>query len=370
MRIGYDGSAIGPRPSGVGHYAASLLDALLTQFPSSQFLFLSHRARHESAGANLVLTQKRSFAVKELWMQAWLPHILARHNPDLCHFTNSVVPLCFRRPYVVTVHDLSLIRHPEWHPRWRRLWMGNILRPSVVRASRIICDAESTRRDILEWAPVDPARVQVIPLAARASFFGARSEGEKAAIREKYALFRPFILYVGNIEPRKNLSRLLEAFGRLNPPGIDLVLVGRRAWDWREALGESGNRGARGKVRTLGYVSEQDLSALYQSARAFVYPSLMEGFGLPVLEAMASGTPVLASNVEPLASLVGDAGRLVRPDCTREWQLALVEAIEDRRMCAVLGARGRARAEQYSWDRVARETMSCYEAALSQPIPQ
>ncbi len=367
MRIGYDASSAGPRPSGVGHYAVSLLDALRTQFPSHQFLFLSHRGRSGLSGENLILTQRRFFPIKELWMQAWLPRILARENPDICHFTNGVAPLHMGRPYVVTVHDLSLVRHPEWHPRSRRIWMGNILRPSVIRSSGIICDAEVTRRDVLEWVPVDPSRVWVVPLAARGAFLGVRSEREKKAIRGKYGLARPFLLYVGNIEPRKNLSRLLEAFCGLNRAGIDLVLVGRRAWYWKAALGETVRQETCGRVHILDYVHDRDLPALYQSALAFVYPSLMEGFGLPVLEAMVSGIPVLASKVEPLVSLVGDAGWLVRPESTCEWQSALDEAIGNADMRAALAACGRERAKRYSWDRAARETMKCYEEVLSRP---
>jgi glycosyltransferase involved in cell wall biosynthesis len=367
MRIGYDASSIRRCRSGVGHYAASLLDALRSIFPDRQFLLLSHLAQTGFAGVNLLPTQSRSFPIKEIWMQLWLPRILERLRPDICHFTNSVAPLRIRVPYVVTVHDLSLIMHPEWHPWSRRIWMRRILRPSIMRASGILCDSEATMRDLFAWANVDASRSWVVPLAARESYFEARSQSDKDEIRKKYRLPRPFLLYVGNIEPRKNLPGLLEAFGKLNPPGIDLALAGRRAWQSKPVLRKASKLVAEGRVHMLDYVPEDDLPALYQSALAFVYPSLMEGFGLPVLEAMASGLPVIASDVEPLKSLVSDAGWLARPGIAQDWHAALTEAIRDSGKRVILAARGRERATLYSWEQAAKETMRCYEQVLSRP---
>jgi glycosyltransferase involved in cell wall biosynthesis len=367
MRIGYDASAIRRYRSGVGHYAASLLDALRSLYPERQFLLFSHLAQTGFAGANLLHTQRHSFPIKEIWMQLWLPRILAHFHPDICHFTNSVAPLKIQMPYVVSVHDLSLIKHPEWHPWSRRIWMRNILRPSIMRASGILCDSEATMRDLFGWLNVDPARSWVVPLAARASFFAPQSQRDRDAVRKKYRLRRPFLLYVGNIEPRKNLSELLEAFGSLNPPGIDLVFAGRRAWQSKPVLRKARKLVAQGRVHLLDYVPEEDLPALYQSALAFVYPSFMEGFGLPVLEAMASGLAVVVSDVEPLKSLVTDAGLLVRTGIVGEWQAALAEVIGDMEKRVMLAARGRERATLYSWEQAAKRTMQCYEQILARP---
>jgi glycosyltransferase involved in cell wall biosynthesis len=367
MRIGYEASSIRRYRSGVGHYAASLLDALCSLFPDRQFLLLSHLTRTSFSRPNALPTQSRSFPVKEIWMQFLLPGILARLQPDLCHFTNSIAPLKIQVPYVVTVHDLSLIRHPQWHPWSRRIWMKHFLRPSIMRAAGVLCDSEATRRDLSEWLNVDAKRSWVVHLAARESFFAARSQKDKDRIREKYRLQRPYLLYVGNIEPRKNLSLLLEAFDRLNRPGTDLVLAGRRAWQSKPVLRKARRLAAAGRVHLLDYVAEDDLPALYQAAVALAYPSFMEGFGLPVLEAMASGLPVIVSDIEPLRSLVADAGWLVRPATVQDWQAALGEAVGDARRCMLLGARGKERAALYSWEQTARETMRCYELVLSMP---
>lgn len=297
-------------------------------------------------------------------MQLWLPRLLERLHPDVCHFTNSIAPLKIEVPYLLTVHDLSLIRHPGWHPWSRRIWMRNILRPSIMRASGIICDSEATMKDLLAWVKVDASSTWVVPLAVGEAYFTIRSHRDKDEIRQRYRLKRPFFLYVGNIEPRKNLAGLLDAFASLSPPGIDLVLAGRRAWKSRPVLRKARELVAAGRVRMLDYVPEDDLPALYQSALAFVYPSLMEGFGLPVLEAMAAGLPVIVSDVEPLKSLAPDAGWFVRPGDTRDLQAALSEAIRDSDKRAVLSARGKEKANVYSWERTAKETMRCYEAVL------
>ncbi len=364
MKIGYDASPIRRQVSGVGHYASSLLEALLARYPDCQFLLLSHLAPYGLRNASLIPTQKRGFALKEIWMQLWLPHILKRHQPDVCHFTNSIAPLRMRMPYVVTVHDLGLMKHPEWHPRTRRIWMRRIIRPSLMRASQILCDSRITRKGILEWLHVCESRVRVVPLAARKAFFAVHSEADRAAVRARYGLVRPFVLYVGNIEPRKNLPTLLDAFSSLNPPGIDLVLAGRRAWLWKNTMRAALPLMRRGSLHFLDYVSEENLPALYQSALAFAYPSLLEGFGLPVLEAMASGVPVLASGIDPLIQLVGDAGWIVAPDKTEEWREALAEAIGDKAKRDRFTACAREVAKLYSWDRAAQQTMECYEEAL------
>ncbi len=363
MLIGYDASSIRGRLSGVGYYAASLLEALSAQYPQRRFLVLSHLTHPGRHASNVIPAQTRSFPIKEIWMQFCLPGIIARYRPEICHFTNTVAPVGLRTPYVVTVHDLSLIRHPEWHPRSRRIWMRRILRLSIRRASGILCDSEATRKDLADWLHPAELNARVVPLAARRSFFATCSEKEKEAVRKRYGLDRPFLLFVGNIEPRKNLPRLLAAYRRLRPPEVDLVLAGKRAWLWKETLRQVQSSEFHGRVHLVDYVKEADLPALYQSAEAFVYPSLMEGFGLPVLEAMASGLPVLVSRVEPLVSLVGDAGLLVRPDSVGEWADALTEVIRDKEKGKALAARGKERAGLYSWEAAARETMRCYEEA-------
>ena len=365
MRIGFDASPLREHQSGVGHYAASLLDALSTEFPDREYLVLSHLPDYVPRAVNLIRTQKLAFPIKEIWMQAWVPRILAQYHPDLCHFTNSIAPLRIRVPYAVTVHDLSLIRHPEWHPWTRRIWMRRLIRPAILGARVVLCDSEATRADLSAWLPLPPSRLCVVPLGARKIFTKVCSAAQKEAVLQKYRLARPFFFYLGNIEPRKNLLLLLEAFGQANLNQVDLVLAGRRAWLWKDVVRSRDRLRIQSRVRLLDYVVEDDLPALMQAALAFIYPSRMEGFGLPVLEAMTSGAAVVVARIEPLTSLVGDAGWIAGVDDVDQWRIALEEASRDEEKRVVLAARGQERARPYTWEAAARATMRCYERALS-----
>jgi alpha-1,3-rhamnosyl/mannosyltransferase len=243
--------------------------------------------------------------------------------------------------------------------------MRRILRPSVLGARGVLCDSEATRKDLLSWVRIDSSMVWVVSLGARSIFRQDCSEERKAAICRKYGISKRFFLYVGNIEPRKNIPILLGAFNGSTFDEFELVLVGRRAWLWRTVVREIRRRKMQERVRLLDYVPDEDLPALYQSAHAFVYPSRMEGFGLPVLEAMASGLPVIASRVEPIQSLVGDTGWLADPDDAREWREAMEQAAQDGRQRLALAARAKERAEPYTWERTALETAHCYGEALA-----
>ena len=364
MRIGIDASPLRRYRSGVGHYAASLIEELARLYPDCEYLLLSHLTDMCIDRANLIRTQKHLFPIKEIWMQLWLPRILDRFRPDLCHFTNAIAPLRASTPYVVTIHDLSLILHPEWHPLSRRIWMRRLLRPSALRARGVLCDSEATRRDLLSWVNIDSSKVRVVPLGARSIFNQTCSEERKAAVRRKHGITKEFFLYLGNIEPRKNLPLLLKAFKKSELAEYELVLAGRRAWLWRDVLREISRLRLEARVRILDYLPEEELPALYQSARAFAYPSRMEGFGLPVLEAMASGVPVIVSRIEPLVSLVGDAGWLADPNDESEWQNALTEAARDQKRRKALAERARERAAPYTWESTARATMRFYEQVL------
>jgi alpha-1,3-rhamnosyl/mannosyltransferase len=365
MRIGFDASPLRKYQSGVGHYAASLLGALSTEFPEREYLVLSHLPDYVPRAVNLIRTQKLPFPIKEIWMQAWVPRILAHYQPDLCHFTNSVAPLRAQVPYVVTVHDLSLIRHPEWHPWTRRIWMRRLIRPAILGARVVLCDSEATRADLRAWLHLPSSRLCVVPLGARRIFNRVCSQEQKEAVLQKHRLTSPFFFYLGNIEPRKNLPLLLEAFGQSNLNQVDLVLAGRRAWLWKDVARSLGTLRIQSRVRFLDYVEDDDLPALLQTALAFVYPSRMEGFGLPVLEAMTSGAAVVVARIEPLTSLVGDAGWTADVDDPQQWRSALEEAWRDKEKRVVLAARGQERARQYTWEAAARATMRCYEGALS-----
>ena len=243
-----------------------------------------------------------------------------------------MTPLRWEGPYVLTIHDLSVLHYPQWHPPSRRLILGNLLERSVRKADLVLCVSSTVKEDIVERLGVSPSRVRVTPLTPAQHFKPALPE-QVSAVRKKYQLPSQYVLYVGNIEPRKNLTRLVLAWESVCSAGsceIPLVLVGRRAWLYRETLRVIRASRQTRRIHLTGYVAEEDLPALYSGARLLAYPSLFEGFGLPVLEAMACGIPVLASDIKPLREVAEGAALLVDPTDPRALGEALRTLVEER----------------------------------------
>jgi alpha-1,3-rhamnosyl/mannosyltransferase len=243
------------------------------------------------------------------------------------------------------------------------------VRATVRRAAHVIAPSEYTRRDLIETYKLDPARVTAIPLAASSHFRPVTDVLELERVRRRYGITREYVLAVGSIQPRKNLSRLVRAYsglrrerGRSNLP--QLVLVGKRAWLYGETLKAVEEEGVGDSVVLTGYVSEGDLPALYTGALCFAYPSYYEGFGLPPLEAMRCGTAVLTGNRTSLPEVVGDAGLLVDPFDTGDIARALARLIEDPALRAELGARGLERASAFDWRDTARMTLQVYRRVI------
>lgn len=301
----------------------------------------------------------------------WVERLAMRGPVDVFHHTSVLrVPLNSARRHIVTIYDLSTRLFPDAHlavniAAWERVFTF-----ARERADLVIADSESARNDAIEHLGLSPDRVRAIPLAARASLL-RESPATKADAEARLARFGlapgvRFVLAVGTLEPRKNLPRLIEAFARLmagnsNHKDALLVLTGsvnRGAAAIEEAL-KRHNLGEERVVRT-GYVSDAELAALYQGCACFAYPSLYEGFGLPVLEAMALGAPVVTSNVSSLPEVAGDAALLVDPSDVDALAHALERVLSDDALAADLRSRGRLRAAQFSWERCADEHVRLY----------
>jgi glycosyltransferase involved in cell wall biosynthesis len=261
---------------------------------------------------------------------------------------------------VVTVHDLAFRLHPQAYPPAWRLMHRAGFRRAVREAAAIIAVSRSTASDVARLGGVDEASIRVVPLA------GSLSVGEEdpAAALDRLRVPRPYALFVGTLEPRKNLVRLIRAYQRIAPrvPHA-LVLAGPMGWRSEPIRRELALPGA-GSIVVTGRVSEADLDALYRGADAFAYPSLYEGFGLPVLDAMARGIPVITSNTSSLPELAGDAAVQVTPGSTGAIATALERVLTDSTERSRLSSAGRDRAEAYTWERTARETIEVYEEAL------
>jgi glycosyltransferase involved in cell wall biosynthesis len=363
MRIGIEISSIATRRTGVGHYIARLLRALLDRKDGQEYQLFSHASidRDDPCLRGAGVVEAHFESSRWVWMQTSLPRALAQARVDICHFTNSLAPLWQPAPGVVVIHDASIFLLPHLHPVLRRVGRSSLV-PAVARRSRaVVTVSETARADLVEVLRIPPEKVHVVYGAAPPEFGPVRDRSVLAAVREKYALPDGFVLSVGTLEPRKNLARLVRAHGRLRRDGFphELVFVGPRGWHMRE-LEEEATAQPNG-VRMLGYVPTEDLPPLYSLASAFAYPSIYEGFGLPAVEAMACGAPVIAGNRGALPEVCGDAALLVDPTSEAGLTDGLRQLLDDQALEQRLRARGFERAGKFSWARSAERMVRVYE---------
>jgi glycosyltransferase involved in cell wall biosynthesis len=295
-----------------------------------------------------------------LWdLLGWPPLPAALASCDLVHATNpsAVPPARPAQRLVVTVHDLAFEHFPEAFPgRWRWLYRAGV-RAAAHRADAILVPSTATATDLAARSDVDPSRVVVTPLAP-STHVGTIDPAETL---EQLGVRRPYALFVGTLEPRKNVARLIRAFRRVAPDlPHTLVLAGPPGWKVQGIVAEMAD--PAGRIAHTGVVSPEQLDALYRAADAFCYPSLYEGFGLPVLEAMQRGTPVVASTTPALAEVAGDAALLVDPTHEEAIAEALRRLLTDRALADDLRRKGRERAAEFSWDRTARATLEAYRS--------
>ena len=361
MRVGFDVTPLCMPRSGIGTYTVNLLDYLgrqgedeilpLANFPTGS------RPLQASGSPRLRLN-------KTVWMQAVLPWQLARLGADVCHFTNSVAPLRMPCPSIVTIHDTTLWLFPEHHPRRRLLAMRPLIPLAARRAKAIIAVSDSAKQDIVRILNVPSHRVHVIYEAPAACFRPLAPSLALERVRQFYGLPDHFLLHVGTIEPRKNLVRLLEAFGQWWQSGNQshaLVLAGGRGWKDTAVFDAIERLGLGGMVRVLGYVPTESLVAMYNLADAMVFPSLYEGFGLPVVEAMACGTPVITSRNGSLGEIAGTAAEFVEATSIESIGAGLRRVLGDPNRQAELRIQGPARAAVFSWAAAAAQTRTLYE---------
>ncbi len=374
MRIAFDGTTLRPRRTGVGYYTEHLLQHVAREASGDELLLLSNRRVETVAPLpqSIRIVENHRFPLRILWMQLLAPHVLREIHPDVAHFTNGLIPLATNVPIVVTIHDMSLTLYPRYHPPRRVILNRPLANLAARRASAIITVSHSARRDILRLYKVAPERVHVIHEAAAPCFRRIDDRAALAGVRRRYGLADRIILYVGTIEPRKNLPRLIEAFARRRATGElthQLVCVGPYGWSSRGVQQRIEQLGITRAVCFTGYVPFSDLAALYNASEMFVFPSLYEGFGLPVMEAMACGVPVITGGHSSLIEIAGGAVHAVDPVDTEALGDALVSLARSKEHRMELARRGLLRAQQFSWRRAAQETLEVYRAATRLPSP-
>lgn len=295
-----------------------------------------------------------------------IPNLVHRYKIDLLHVT-YVAPPALNCRTVVSIHDITYEHFPTHFSLRDRLVLSMLVPRSARQAAMVITLSECTRRDLIERYRLPPTRVVVIPLAAGAEFRPILDKRQLETIKRRYATGERFILAVGNLQPRKNLGRLVEAYAFLRTQ-LDamptLVIVGKAQWRASELSRKVAALGLQQEVVFTGYVPDEDLALLYSAADAFVYPSLYEGFGLPPLEAMACGTPVVCSKTSSLPEVVGDAAITVDPTNVDELTQAIRQVLVNDDLRAWLREAGLRRAAMFSWQETARRTLQVYRRVL------
>lgn len=367
MRIAIDAHSIGAKLGGNESYAANLINALAEIDQVNDY--------------TLYVTTKEAFQrFDRKWpnftVRSTLPHTpliripltlsreLRRNPVDVLHVQFTAPPFC-PCPVIVSVHDLSFEHLPQTFKRRSRAQLRLTVRRSARRAAHVLTLSEHTKKDLMETYGLQSDSITAIPLAAPAHFGPVKNDKELQRVRHIYGIDGDYVLSVGSIQPRKNLPRLIRAYAALKGGQSEtfpkLVLVGKVAWLYDETLRELDKIGLKDSVILTGYVPESDLPALYSGAACFVYPSVFEGFGLPPLEAMKCGAPVIVGNTTSLPEVVGDAGLKVNPYSVQEISSAIGRVLNDSALRAELRHKSISRASEFNWQETARQTLMIYK---------
>ncbi len=368
----------GYRQAGVSRYISELLHGMWQVRPDVRWTVYCRRGVNATSFPGLppAVAQFRASrrlptgrpSVRIAWEQAALPVLLRGSQPDVLLAPLNVIPLLARCRTVVVVHDLAFLRL-RTHRSSRRNYLAHMTRLSVKRASHVVTVSEFTRREVLDLLDVPEEKVTAIPNGLGGQF-SPRPPAELAAFRHRVGLPEQFLLFVGTLEPRKNLAGLFRAYAAVRDRlGMPLVVVGGRGWKVSPIFEVVRDLGLERHVRFEGFVSDADLPLYYGAATAMAYPSLYEGFGLPPLEGMASGTPVITSHGSSLVEVVGDAALLVDPADDRTLSDAMVRIVADEGLRQRLRTAGLRQAAAFSWKRSAETTLDVLLDQATGPRP-
>ena len=360
MRFGIDANPIFRTRAGVGQYAARLAERMSASSPGDEF-YLYHWGGEEGAGDSWLL---RENVVVRRVSKSSLQAAVRSDRIDVFHGTNFRRRAKGRLGAVITIHDLALRIFPRLRRRWIGDWIG-FLKTSrdAWRSERVVADSEATAGDIVRYIGIPRDKVRVILLAAGPEFRPVDDGERVAGVLARIGMERPrYVMFSGTLEPRKNVIVLLRAYLRLRDDfgDVGLVLAGAPGWKSEGVTEFIRTHGLAEDVRVTGYISPEDIAALYSGAAAFVLPSLYEGFGLPPLEAMACGAPVIVSNGGSLPEVVGDAAIVLPPDDAEGYRREMARVLSSPDLAREMRRKGFLRAASFSWDRAAAETLAVY----------
>jgi glycosyltransferase involved in cell wall biosynthesis len=377
MRIGIDYTAAARQRAGIGRYTRELVQALLCRESLHQYALFAAVGGLGTRDWRLAIENLQSLIssfkfravpitddwLHRLWQRLRLPiPVEAITGPlDIFYSPDFVLPPTLRATRtLLTVHDLSFLHYPVAFVPSLHAYLERVVPRSVARADRVLADSESTRKDLIAHFGTAPEKVQVLYSGVDARFRPEKEPGEGERLGDKYGIESPYVLSVGTLQPRKNYARLIKAFANLPLADLQLAIAGGRGWLYEDILAEAQKHGDR--VRVLGFVDDADLPALIRGAALFAFPSLYEGFGLPVLEAMACGAPVICSDASSLPEVAGGAALMVDPFDVDALAQAMARALEDADLRQKMVAKGLAQAGQFTWERAARQLLDLFEA--------
>jgi glycosyltransferase involved in cell wall biosynthesis len=371
LRVLLDATSLPRQRAGVGHYLFGLIRELARR-PDEIELHVAVKAgdlgdlRARAPGAALHSVRLNRRAARLMWEQIMLPGLARRVRPDVVHGPHYTVPLWGGSRSVVTFHDPTFFTHPELHERSKVAYFTRMARLSASRASRMITVSEYGRRGAIEHVGADPARVDVVPLGVdHDRYLPDSNADEDERLRAACGAVGRYLLWIGTLEPRKDVSTLVRAFAALPPRLRDCVLViaGQRGWKVEPSERSIAESSVTDRIVRLGYVSEEEKIALYRGAIALVYPSIAEGFGLQVVEAMACGCPVITTTGSAPQEIGGEAVDLVPPRDPAALREALEAILGDEQRAQSLRERGLVRSATFTWARTAAGTLEAYRRA-------
>jgi glycosyltransferase involved in cell wall biosynthesis len=356
----------GYRSAGVHQYIHALLSHLGQVDDKLRYTVLLGEGKLGSTSLTLLRSRwpTSKVPVRVVWEQCALPWVLRYIKADLVHGPVNIIPLLSPCPTITTIHDLCFVRFRYLLRPSRRLYQLVMTRLSARRARRIIAVSTHTADEITRLFQTPRERIDVIQHGVDPSFHPRPAE-EVETFRQRHGLPDRFVLAVGTLEPRKNHTKLVEAFSRIYDSGVKLILVGGRGWLYKDLFARVETLGLSEHVTFAGYVPNEELPLWYNAATIFVYPSLYEGFGMPILEAQACGTPVLTSNIPPMTEAAGDAALLVPPTDVDALAMALQRLLTETLLQQELKERGLAHAKHFSWRHTAQKTTCVYRRALA-----
>lgn len=364
----------GHKTGGARRVALRVLQELLAGWPEHEYLLYCNSFQAGLAASKLRqrILPAPAYFPQTLWDQFVFPHLAVplanrRMKPDLIHYTNNMVSLFGRVPTVVSIYDMTPFVIPASFRSLHTAYQQAYFRLAARKAAKIVTISENSKRDICRYLPAAAEKVVVVPLAADPPLPASLLRATAVTLHARFGIREPFLLYVGAIHPRKNVRRIIQAFARLKKEQQlphKLVIAGAMRWMAAGIIEELAGADLAEAVVFTGVLTEEELAALYSTCAVFVWPSLYEGFGLPVLEAMSYGAPVVTSNTSSLPEVAGEAALLVDPLSVAEIGAAISRILADGELATRLSRLGRERAAQFSWQRTAAEIWRVYEAVV------